>query len=103
MNRFVASQHDSSPRKSRSKRWNDTYNITAMIKANATSKDILLSVHGLSESVTKDDVIILVIDSENLDKTDMESLNSEYRSDNTSASTNEETKYDSEQEPVVLA
>ncbi|CAK1585599.1 unnamed protein product [Parnassius mnemosyne] len=41
------------------------------------------------------------IDNENLDIADIEPLNSEYRSDKNSALNNEETKYDSDQEPVV--
>ncbi|CAG5019725.1 unnamed protein product [Parnassius apollo] len=38
---------------------------------------------------------------ENLDNADIEPLNSEYPSGKNSALNNEETKYDSDQEPVV--
>ncbi|CAG4984339.1 unnamed protein product, partial [Parnassius apollo] len=44
---------------------------------------------------------VLTRDNENLDNADIEPLNSEYPSGKNSALNNEETKYDSDQEPVV--
>ncbi|CAK1601472.1 unnamed protein product [Parnassius mnemosyne] len=52
-------------------------------------------IYSSSEDFDKDS------DNENLDIADIEPLNSEYRSDKNSALNNEETKYDSDQEPVV--
>lgn len=47
----------------RSGKWNDQYNVTGIVKPNATSTDILRSAHSLAGIVTKDDIIIISVGS----------------------------------------